>query len=197
MRVGVTICLGNALLLLAVAAQADPAPAHLQALLSIGTTKPQTNLRWGLGRAQVQALYPQFSPQSFALGTYSVQGATRYRGCIFSLRLDSAINPKPDGVLESAGADYASGNLDKCRAGLESELRALYGHPEITKHPAGWPDGSGPPATMIMDWSSPNTCIRLWWEDAEGRWGQSLRLTLNAKRAGCGGYDDEAATTRR
>ncbi len=194
MRSGVAICLGNALLLLGIAAQADPATPDLHALLSIGTTKPQTNLRWGMGQAQVQALYPQFVPQTLALGTHTLQGAIRFRGCNFTLRLDSDNNPKPQGMLESAGAEYASGNLPRCRAGLESGLRALYGRPEITQHPAGWPDGSGPPATVIMDWSSPNTCIRLWWEDTAGHWRQSLRVTLSEKRAGCGGYDDQVVT---
>jgi hypothetical protein len=197
MRNGLIICLGNALLMLGVSAQANPAPADLRALLSIGTTNPQSNLKWGTGREEVQSLFPALSPTTFALGLYSIQGATTYRGCTFKLRLDSEINPKPQGALSSAHADYATGNLDKCRHGLESALAALYGQPKITRHPAGWPDGSGPPATVLMDWSSPSTCIDPWWEGGEGKWGPSLRLTLNAKGQGCGGYDDQAVTPGR
>jgi hypothetical protein len=187
----------SALLLIGVTAYADPAPPDLRGLLSIGTAKPQTNLRWGMGRAELQSLYPGLLPTTFAVGIYSVHGATTYRGCTFTLRLDSDVSPKPEGLLKSAHMDFETGNLEKCRRSLDSELTSLYGRPHITKHPAGFPDGSGPPATVFTDWSSPTSCIDLWWEDGEGRWSPSLRLTLREKGAGCGGYDDEVVTTGR
>jgi hypothetical protein len=197
MRGGLGFCLANALLLLGMAAHADPTLPDLRTLPSIGTTKPQTNLRWGMGRAQLHSLYPGLSPTSFSVGLYSVQGVAAYRGCTFTLRLDSGLNPGPDGRLQSARLQYLTGNLQTCSRGLESTLTLLYGPPQITKHPTGWPDGSGPPASVFMDWKSATTCIGLWWEDGEARWGPSLRLTLAEKGEGCGGYDDEVVRTER
>ncbi len=137
MRGGLGFCLANALLLLGMAAHADPTLPDLRTLPSIGTAKPQTNLRWGMGRAQLHSLYPGLSPTSFSIGLYSVQGVAAYRGCTFTLRLDSGLNPGPDGRLQSARLQYLTGNLQTCSRGLESTLTLLYGPPQITKHPTG------------------------------------------------------------
>jgi hypothetical protein len=197
MRNGLLIRLGMAIALLSMTAYADPTSADLRGLLTIGSSRPQTNLKWGMGRTEVQSLYPEFSPITFAVGSYSLQGASTYRGCTFNLLLSGEINPAPQGMLSWARADYERGKLEECRRGLESSLTALYGRPRITKHPAGWPDGSGPPATVISDWRTPTTCIDLWWEDGEGRWNPSLRLTLGVNNGRCGGYDDQVVTTGR
>ncbi len=198
MRNGLSICLGNVILLVSLVALADPAPSDLRGLLTIGASRPQTQLRWNMGRAEIQSLYPGFLPTTFAVGIYSLRGATTYRDCTFDLRLDSEINPRPEGKLKSAHIDYRSGNLETCRLSIESTLSALYGRPKITKHPAGWPDGAGPPATLHSDWRTPTTCIGLWWEDGEGSSAPSMRLTLaDNGGAGCGGYDDQPVSPGR
>jgi len=191
MRIGPRICVATAISIFGVSAFADQAPPDLGPLLTIGTSKPQTDLRWGMARAQVRALFPALAPTTFSRGLDSVEGATTYLGCAFSLRLDSAINPKPHGALKTAILQYVKGPLQNCRHSLESRLTALYGDAKITHHPAGWPDGSGPPATVLMDWHSASTCVGLWWEDGEAQWAPSLRLTLSAIGDGCGGYDDQ------
>jgi hypothetical protein len=101
---------------------------------------------------------------------------------------------EPHGILSWARADYKRGKLQQCRRDLESTLTALCGHPKITKHPTGWPGGSGPPATVHADWRTPTTCMGLGWEDGAGRWNPSLRLTLGVNSGDCGGYDDQVVT---
>ena len=197
MRNGLAVFLVSVIGPFSVSAYADPAPPDLRGLLTIGLSKPHANLQWEMGRAEVRSLFPGFSPTTFAVGIYSLRGAAIYHGCVFNLRLDSEISPEPEGKLKSVHADYKTGNLQSCRPGLESTLSELYGRPNITKHPAGWPDGAGPPATVHSDWQTATTCIDLWWEDGEGRSGPSMRLTLGDNGgAGCGGYEDQPVQRR-
>ena len=104
-------------------AWADGARLDLRALLGIGPEEPNTRLRWGISKEEIQHLYPEIAEANSAgLPGFRLESALTVGSCTFDVYLRGS---RPD-RLELVGIQYRTGSVPKCRKLLESKLKSLY-----------------------------------------------------------------------